>query len=196
MSTMARSIPGASRALTGLTSTLSDGATAWIAPNWAGLEELAESRRTATRVTSGAICLSSSSHFALMLYSATMKPGGVAARPRQAVNEASGDRIGDDREHDRHGAGRLQQRPHGRGAMGQDDVGYERGQFRRVSANFGGIGRGPAGVDAYDAADAPAQLLQPLQERPDAGLEFHIVRGCGQEYADAPHTLALLPTRH
>jgi len=31
--------------------------------------------------------------------------GGVAARPRQAVNEASGNGIGDDREYDRHGAG-------------------------------------------------------------------------------------------
>jgi hypothetical protein len=29
-------------------------------------------------------------------------------------------------------------------------------------------------------------LLQPLQERPDAGLKFRIVRGCGQEQADAP----------
>ena len=42
-------------------------------------------------------------------------------------------------------------------AMGQDDVGRERGQFRRVPANFGGIGRGPAGVDAHVAADGPAQ---------------------------------------
>ena len=121
--------------------------------------------------------------------------GGVAARPRQAVDEAGADRIADDREHDRHGAGRLQQRPHGRGAMGQNDVGRERGQFRRVSANFGGIGRGPAGVDPHVAADGPAQLRQPLQERPDAGLKFRIVRGCGQEHADAPHPLALLRAR-
>jgi hypothetical protein len=57
------------------------------------------------------------------------KTGGVAARPRQAFDEAGGDRIADDWEHDRHGAGRLQQGPHGRGAIGQDDVGRERGQF-------------------------------------------------------------------
>ena len=123
------------------------------------------------------------------------EPGGVAARPRQALDEAGADRIGDDREHDRHGAGRLQQRPHGRGAMGQDDVRRERGQFRRVSANLGGIGRGPAGVDAHVAADGPAQLRQPLQERPEAGLKFRIVRGCGQEHADAPHALGLLRAR-
>ncbi|HEY5130994.1 MAG TPA: hypothetical protein VIJ35_27510 [Bradyrhizobium sp.] len=82
---------------------------------------------------------------------------GVAARPRQAADEAAADRIDDDREHDRHGAGRLQQRPHWSGAMGQDDVRRERGQFRRVSANLGGIGAGPAGVDPHVAADDPAQ---------------------------------------
>ena len=43
--------------------------------------------------------------------------GDVAARPRQAVDKAGADRIGDDREHDRHGAGRLQQRRHGRSAV-------------------------------------------------------------------------------
>jgi hypothetical protein len=37
-------------------------------------------------------------------------------------------------------------------------------------------------------------LLKPLQECPDAGLKFRIVRGYGQEYADAPHTAALLCT--
>jgi hypothetical protein len=35
-------------------------------------------------------------------------------------------------------------------------------------------------------------LLQPLQERPDPGLKFRIIRGCGQEYADAPHAFGLL----
>jgi hypothetical protein len=29
----------------------------------------------------------------------------------------------------------------------------------------------------------------------DAGLPFRIVRGCGQEHADAPHPLALLRAR-
>jgi hypothetical protein len=76
-----------------------------------------------------------------MLNSKFMKP--VALPPGRAnVDEAGADWIGDDWEHDRHGAGRLQQRPHGRSAMGQDDVGRERGQFRRVSANVGGIGPG------------------------------------------------------
>ncbi|MGB6560087.1 MAG: hypothetical protein WBE96_22145 [Pseudolabrys sp.] len=38
-------------------------------------------------------------------------------------------------------------------------------------------------------------MRQLLQERPHPGLKFRIVRGCGQEHADAPHPLALLRTR-
>jgi hypothetical protein len=40
--------------------------------------------------------------------------------------------------------------------MGQNDVGGERHQFRRVPANFGDIGRGSAAVDPHVAADGPA----------------------------------------
>jgi hypothetical protein len=66
-----------------------------------------------------------------------------------------------------------------------------------VFTNFNNISCGPAGVDPHVAADAPAQRLQPWQERPDAGLIFLIVRGCGQEHTDAPHAVALLrPRRH
>ena len=32
-------------------------------------------------------------------------------------------------------------------------------------------------------------------ERRDADLKFRIVRGCGQEHADAPHPFRLLPPR-
>jgi len=51
--------------------------------------------------------------------------------------------------------------------LGKDDIRRERSQFRRVSTNFGGIGRGPTRVDPYVAADGPAQYRQPLQERSD-----------------------------
>ncbi len=44
-------------------------------------------------------------------------------------------------------------------------------------ANALGIARAPADVDPHVAAVGPAQLLQPLQERRDAGLPFRIVRG-------------------
>ena len=51
------SISAASSTLIGLTSTLSDGAMAWMMPNWAGPVGVAEFRRTASRVTLGATCL-------------------------------------------------------------------------------------------------------------------------------------------
>ena len=54
------------------------------------------------------------------------KTGGVTARPRQAIDVARADRIVGLREHDRHGAGRLEQRPHACAARGQDDVRRER----------------------------------------------------------------------
>src|SRR5262245_48542898 len=61
-----------------------------------------------------------------------------------------------------------------------------------MSANGVGVGRCPAGVDAQVVALRPPQLPQRLQERPDAGLKFRIVRGYGQEHPDAPHRVLLL----
>src|SRR5882757_9832354 len=57
------------------------------------------------------------------------------------------------------------------------------------------VARGPAGVDPQVAAVAPAQLLQGLCERREAGLSFRIVRGPIHEHADAPDAVALLRTR-
>jgi len=50
-------------------------------------------------------------------------------------------------------------------------------------------------VDPHVAADGPARLRQPLQERPDEGLISEIVRTCRQKDADASHPLALLRAR-
>jgi hypothetical protein len=80
-------------------------------------------------------------------------------------------------------------------AVGQDHVRGQRNQFRRVFAHVVGTACGPPNVDAHVAAHAPAQFLQPLQERRNAGLPFGIVRGKGYERADAPHALRLLRPR-
>ena len=66
----------------GATSIPSDGATAWMTANWPMPAAMAGSRRTAARVTPGAICFSSSSHFPLKLYSNCTKP--VALPPGRA----------------------------------------------------------------------------------------------------------------
>ena len=64
----------------------------------------------------------------------------------------------------------------GRRAIGQDDVGCEREQFRRVRANAVGIARAPAIVDPHVAPVGPAQFLQRLQQCRDTGLPFWIAR--------------------
>ena len=98
-------------------------------------------------------------------------------------------------EHDRHGAGCLLQRRHRRidraaritsGASATNSAAYLRTDRDR---------RSPPSVDPHVAAVGPAQLLQPLHERPDAGLPFRIVRGRGHQHADAPHALGLLRAR-
>src|SRR5262245_44579014 len=65
-------------------------------------------RRTAARVTPGAISLSSSSHLPLKLYSNWRKPVTLPTRPRQTTHVAGADWIGDIHEHDRYAA----RRPH------------------------------------------------------------------------------------
>src|SRR5262249_19310238 len=79
--------------------------------------------------------------------------------------------------------------------MGYDHVRPERRQLCCVPANFIGFGRGPARVDLHVAADAPAGLLETLQERAEAGLKFPIVRSRGQENANEGRLLALLRAR-
>src|SRR5262245_6756653 len=79
--------------------------------------------------------------------------------------------------------------------MSQDDVRGEGNQFCRVSTSVLGIACGPAIVDAHVAAVGPAQFLQPLHERREAGLTFRIARGQRMEHAYAPYPLALLRAR-
>src|SRR5262245_30933038 len=116
--TTARSISAGSRALTRVVSTLSDGASAWMTPNWPIPDVVVGSRSTATRVTAGATCLSSSSHFPLMLNSNAMNPVAFPPGPGQILDETGADRIGDDHEHNRHRPRHLQQRAYRRGARG------------------------------------------------------------------------------
>src|SRR5215470_14776740 len=80
-------------------------------------------------------------------------------------------------------------------ASGQDDIGRERDQFRRMFANALHIAPGPAGIDLHIATIGPAQLLQALPERRDAGFCLRIIHGEWYEHADAPHPLGLLRAR-
>jgi hypothetical protein len=71
------------RVSTGVTSMLIDGAAARMAFNWPIPTVKVDSQRTATRATLGAISLSNSTHFALILYSNATNP--VALRPGRAM---------------------------------------------------------------------------------------------------------------
>jgi len=57
------------------------------------------------------------------------------------------------------------------------------------------IVRAPTNVDPHIAAIAPAQLLQGLLERREAGLPLFIIRGSVYEDANAPHPIWLLRAR-
>src|SRR5262249_23659632 len=75
--------------LTGFNSTPSVGATDWMAANWPGPAASAGSRRTPARRTLGAISFSSSSHFALKLYSNEVNPVALPpGRARLSTNPA------------------------------------------------------------------------------------------------------------
>ena len=112
-----------------------------------------------------------------MPYSNCMKPVALPPGRARLVDEAGADRIDDHaRTRSARCASPVATAATVGAASGQDDVRRERDQFRRVSANAVGIARAPAIVDPHVAAVGPAQLLQPLQERRDAGLRFRIVR--------------------
>ena len=126
---------------------------------------MAESRRTATRVTRGAICLSSSSHFPLIPYSTFMNPvvlppgrAKLSTKPAPTGSVTIANTIGTVRVACCIG-------PTVGPPAAKMTSGRERDQFRRVFANAFGIARGPAGVDPHVAANGPAQLLQSLHER-------------------------------
>ena len=124
----------------------------------------------------------------------TLLGGAAAAWPRQAPDETGSNGVDDDHKYDRHRAGGLQQRRDSDGAGGShEDIRGERGQFVRMSTNVAGVGRGPARVDPHVAAIDPAQLLQALEERRDAGPIFRVIRRRGHEHADPTRPLALLP---
>src|SRR5262249_38844475 len=112
--------------------------------------------------------------------------GGIPARSGQAIDEAGTYRIGNDRKYDRHGARLLKQRRHRDAARGQNDVGRERDQLRRVFAITLGIAAAPSDLDPHIAAVGPAQFLKPLQKRRVAGLRVSIVRVEAIKHADTP----------
>ena len=125
-----RSISPTSPTPTALNSTPNDGATAWIALNWAGpIGKIAKHcyPRHARRDLFEQL-----QPFRAEAKFVRGKTGGVPARSRQARDHAASDWVADHREHDGHGAGRLLQCLNAWGGRGQNDVRRERHQFRGI----------------------------------------------------------------
>ena len=61
-------------------------------------------------MTPGAICLSNSSHLALVPYSNAVKPVALPPGRAKLSTKPAADRVVHREKHDRHGAGRLLQR--------------------------------------------------------------------------------------
>src|SRR5262249_53415496 len=118
---------------------------------------MAGSRTTATRVTLGAISLSSSSHFAPMPYSYGVKPvilppgrAKLSTKPAPTGSGVAANTIGTVRVARRNGRST---------ARGEDHIRRKRNQFRRVFASVALIACGPAVVNLNVVPDGPTQLL-------------------------------------
>src|SRR6516164_8995708 len=120
--------------------------------------------------------------------------GGVAAWPRQAVDEAGSNWIGNKHEYDRQRARGLEQRLRPTGAIGEDHVGRERNQLGRDLATIVGAAGGPAVHHPHVAAIDPAQFLEPVQKSGETRKRFRIVRSDRHQHPDTAHP-ALLRAR-
>jgi hypothetical protein len=112
--------------------------------------------------------LSSSSHCAHAKFEQE-ETCGIATWPCQAFNVAAAHRVGGIHEDDRYRAGQFQQRSKGNRGGGQNGVRCECDQFCRIFTIVAEIAGGPADVHLDMASDGPAQILQALLKRSDAG---------------------------
>src|SRR5262249_41999897 len=156
-----RSISSVSRTFNGVSSTPRDCATDLIAPNCPMPAAVAGSRNTNARVRLGAISLSNSAHFPLMLYSKFKKPV-ISAWVGHALYEAGTNRIWDIHEYNRDGASGLLQRRNCHTAHTYNYVRRERNQFRSVAAKMIAIAPNVPSFNLEIAANRPAQLLKCL----------------------------------
>ena len=123
--------------------------------------------------------------------------GGVAARPREALDEAGADRI------DRRSGTRparcgspAAMAPRPRLPAARMTSGASAASSAACLRISPALARGPAGVDAHVAADRSSPIpAAPAGMPPTRACHVRIVRSCGHEHADAPHPLGLLRAR-
>ena len=155
----------------------------------------AGSRRTATRVKRGAISLSNSSHFPLMPYSNLRETCGIAARPRQTLDESGANWIGDCA--NTIGMVRLacSNGPAVCGANGQDDI---RREAQPIPLRVCGCRRHclrPSVRRSVRCGHRSSPIAAGHGEKPQCGpVASGSVRASTHEHTDAPHPLCLLRT--
>src|SRR5215467_7895319 len=189
---IARSISPGSRKLTGVSSTPSVGATDWIAPNCPIPAAMAGSRRTATRVTLGAISLRSSSRFTPMPYSNKTKP--VALPPGRAKLSTNPAPTGSTECANTIGTVRVA--PCNAATVGLAVARMTSGasatntiaNLRSSAASPGS----PANINPHVSTFGPTQFLKALPERCNASLAFRVFGSRTHEYTDPRNLLALL----
>ena len=101
--------------------------------------------------------------------------GDVAARVRNARNEALSYRIVDDDEYGGDGARRLLEYCNRARPCGKDDIRRELHQFVCKAARALDIAARPASLETDILAFRPTQFLQSMAERSEAGLRAGIV---------------------
>ena len=152
--------------------------------------------RKATRVTRGAISLSSSSHLPAIVGSIRMKPvtlppgrGKLATKPLPTGSATIAKMMG-----------MVRVCCSSAAVVGvlcrENEFGLQRDEFLRESLHRPRVvGCRPASVDPDVAALRPPELLESLPERRDAGLSFRVALGIGHQHADPPHAIGLLRAR-
>src|SRR5258705_13092401 len=121
--------------------------------------------------------------------------GDVAARPRQAGHETLSDRIVDEVEYDRDGAGRLFQCCGDWRPASDDEAGCRMHQLRRVGSDSAKVSAGISVLNSNIAVLGPPERLEPLPKRNDAGQHFGIVLGVWMEERNTTHAHRLLGAR-
>src|SRR5262249_38366321 len=116
--------------------------------------------------------------------------GDIATRMRQVRYQSLADGIDHLRKHDWHSLALLPQRDRYRRAVGQDQVGSDGEQLRRVVAQYSSV-PGPTIFDREIAAVDPSQLPQAVFERQQARLSLGVAGDKTHQHADPSHVLRL-----
>jgi hypothetical protein len=118
--------------------------------------------------------------------------GNVGAWPGETLHCPSAHRVDNRNKHHRDGARGFIQGCERGCTVNQDDVWFQRNQFRCEGSRPARVSRAPSIFHRNIAALGPTQPLQSLPKGDNTSLCFWIILGVGREHANAPHPVRLL----